>query len=199
MSALSKYEDAAEAFRQVHPIGSIVTADRMLAWAETHANGLASDLLIADPSKKLATLRRHLNDGGGSRNLAETNRFYLEMEDSKRKTVIVRSLREYVSEQADQALDKSVVGAMKPINRSQKAIDDIKVEELTSEDREQLERQLQELVETAVPLRRVLSETVFNHWVGKLEAKGHSREAATHMIELMPTMSRLQKLLRLTS
>lgn len=199
MSALSKYEDAAAAFRQVHPIGSIVTADRMLAWAETHANGLASDLLIADPSKKLATLRRHLNDGGGSRNLPETDRFYLAMEDSKRKTVIVRSLREYVSEQADQALDKSVVGAMKPIKRSQKAIDDIKVEELESEDREQLERQLQELVETAVPLRRVFSETVINHWVGKLEAKGHSREAATHMIELMPTMSRLQKLLRLTS
>lgn len=198
MVALSRYEGAAAAFLKAHPIGTVVTPDRMLTWAADHANGLATDLLIGDPNKQLSALRRHLNDGGASRSFAESNRFHLVVTDAKRRTVLVQSLHEYVSEQADQAIGKSVVGAITPLNRSLKAGEDVKKEELSDEDQEDLERQMQELVEAAVPIRKVMSERVIAHWVSKLIVKGFTTEQARHMIDSAPMMIRAHKLLKLT-
>jgi hypothetical protein len=200
MAELSKYEDAAKAFLKKHPLGSVVTPEKVLDWAEKFGDGLASDMLVSDPSKKISALRRHLNDGAASRNLAEANRFHLAIEDAKRKTMRVVSLADHVKQQADQAIDKSIVGALSPINRSQKAIDDIKLEEVENEElRQELERQLAEMVEAAVPLKRVLSQQLQNHWIGKLEAKGLSRQEAQRLIEMAPTVSRLGRLMRYTA
>jgi hypothetical protein len=198
MVALSKYEDAAKAFLKAHPIGTVITSDRMLDWAGDHANGLAADLLIPDPNKRLGSIRRHLNDGGASRSFAESNRFYLAVTDAKRKTLLVQSLFEHVSEQADEAVGKAVVGALTPINRSLKASEDVKKEELSEEDQAELEQQMQELIETAVPFRKVCSERVIAHWVGKLITKGFTAEQAKHMIDSAPMMIRAHRLLKLT-
>ena len=199
MVAVSKYEGAAQAFLKEHPIGSVVTVDRMFNWASTYADGLASDLLIEDPTKRFTALRRHLNEGGASRNLAEEGRFVLVVEDIKRKTSVVRSLTEHVSEQAGMALEKAVSGAITPIKRSQRALDDIKVEELPEEQRQEIEQQIHELVESAVPIRKVLSEQLTNHYVGKLITKGYNEQQARDMIAMAPTLTRAAKLLKYTS
>lgn len=197
MVALSKYEDAATAFLKAHPIGTTVTPDRMVSWATEHADGLDTDLLIGDPDKRLSALRRHLNNGASSRNLPEEKRFYLVIEDAKRKTMLVQSLVERTKEQADIAFDKSLRGAMSPITQSQRAIEDHKLEELSSEDREELEAILSELVESQQPLRNVLSQRNIDVYAKKLIAKGYSQQQAGDLLELMPSFSRFAKNQRL--
>ncbi len=199
MPALSKYEDAAAAFIVAHPAGTPVGPDRLVNWAAGHANGLQTDLLIGDPDKRVSALRRHLNNGGASRNLTEDQRFYIVVEDAKRKMMRVQSLADRAKEQADQAFGKSVIGAITPIKRSQKAIDDIKLEELTNDKRHELEDMLKELVETAAPLRTLLSAQVINHWSKKLEAKGYTRQQARDMIEHAPFLLQASKLLKATA
>src|SRR5262245_57777551 len=196
---VSKFEDAAQAFLTVHPIGTVVTPDRLLKWAAEHGNGLATDLLIDDPGKKLSALRRHLNHGAASRNVAEEKRFYLDLEDAKRRTVRVERLSDHVNRQAEDAFGRSVTGALTPLKRSERAISDIKVEELDETERQALEEQAEALIRTMQPLRMLLSEQVSNRWVAKLEAKGYTKEQAKSLIEVLPTLQKYQKLLKATA
>ena len=138
MVALSKYEDSAVAFLGTYPVGTVVAPGEVIEWATDHGNGLATDLLISDPGKRVSALRRHLNNGASSYNLSEDQRFYLALEDTKRKTMLVKSLADHTSEQANSAVGKSMRGAMTPIKRSLKAIEDHKLDELPDEKRTQL-------------------------------------------------------------
>src|SRR5262245_9377388 len=101
--AFVQYEDAAAAFLQEYPLGTKVRGEEIIAWSQDHADGLASDLLIGDDSKKLTALRRHLNSGAASRRFAEDERFVIDVSDAKRKVFVVRKLAEYVSGKAAQA------------------------------------------------------------------------------------------------
>lgn len=198
MAALNKYESSAKAFLAAYPYGSIVRPEQIVDWATEHADGLKTDLLLDDPDKRLNALRRHLNAGGASRNLTEDERFYIAIEDTKHKTMLVKSLAEHVNDQAEMAFDKSISGAIAPIKRSQKAIDDIRLEQVENETlRENLETQLRELVETAEPLRNLLSKQNIDRHAKRLEAKGYSSQQARDLLELMPTFSRFAKTQRL--
>lgn len=199
MPMLSKYEDAAQALLSQYPVGSLVGPDDLINWATEHGNGLAADLLIGDPGKKIGALRRHLNHGGASRNLAEEKRFYLDMEDVKRKTMVVKALAEHTAEQAEASFGKSMLGAISPLKRAQRAIDDVKLDELSTEMREELEQQLQELVATAEPLRNLLSKQNIDRHAKRLEAKGYTPQQARDLLEMMPTFTRFQKLQRAIS
>jgi hypothetical protein len=196
--SLSKYEDAALAFLKDHAIGSIVTADRLVNWAQVtdgEAAVLKSDLLVDDPAKRLSALRRHLNLGGASRNLDESQRFCLVIEDAKRKTMSVRSLQEHVRDQNDDAFAKSVRGAVSPVKRQQRALDDIKLEEVSPEVREDIEAKLRAFVDYYTPLRKFLSEAVINREVQRLMAKGNSEATARMMLEMAPSLLGSHKLL----
>jgi DNA-binding transcriptional ArsR family regulator len=194
MVALSKYEEAASAFLEKHPVGTIVPPDRMVKWAHDHGNGLAPDLLIDDPSKRLSALRRHLNHGGASRNLTEDERFYLAIEDKERKTLLVQSLVDYTREKADVVFDKSINGAMNPLKKMHQQIDDHKLEELSPETREELEQRIKELVDAVAPLRTLLSQQNIDRHAKRLEAKGYTAKQARDLLELMPQFSRFTKL-----
>jgi hypothetical protein len=193
-----KYEDAAAAFLQKYPLGTKVRGEDIIAWAETHANGLASDLLIDDDSKKLGALRRHLNTGAASRSFAEDERFVIDVNDAKRKVFTVCRLADYVHAKSEMAFTKSVSGALSPLKQSQKAIEDIKTEELEDAERIALENRMQELVSTMTPLRKVLNEASVNRYVLVLESNGYSKEQALNLVELLPQMQREIKLINST-
>jgi hypothetical protein len=199
MPQLSKYEDSAQAFLQAYPVGSVVTADAMLTWATHYGNGLAMDLLLDDPGKKLSAIRRHLNQGASSRNLAEEKRFYLIIEDPRRKTVRVERLAAHVNRQAEEAFGKSVTGALNPLRQSERAISDIKTEELEADEQQALEEQAEALIKTMQPLRMLFSEQVQTRWVAKLEAKGFTPDQARSLAEFLPTLQKYQKLLKVTT
>jgi hypothetical protein len=194
-----QYEEAASAFREGYPIGSTVRGSDIITWAKEHGNGLSNDLKVVGLSKQLNSLRRHLNAGGASRSFAEEERFVLAVEDAKREIFLVQSLAEYVHQKAEESFGKSVRGAMSPLRSAKSSIGDIKLEELPEDKRKALELQLQEIVETAEPLRKVLSDQCIKKFVHKLEAKGYSNKQARDLIEIMPQMQKLQKLLNITS
>jgi hypothetical protein len=199
MVALSAYEDTAAAFLSQFPIGSTVTGEGLVKFAQKHKNGLAGDLLIEDPRKRLSSMRRHVNNGAASRNFSEEERFFLAIEDAKRQTFVVRSLADHVMAQADTAVDRSVVGALSPLRRSTKALNDIKVDELSPEQQQELGAQLELLKEVAAPLKTLFADQIISHWSKKLIAAGMTAQQARHVLEAMPTISRAMKLLKYTN
>lgn len=196
---LSKYEGAATAFLKAYPVGTSLYGDELLGWAADHKNGLATDMLIDDPKKRLSAIRRHLNAGGSSRNLAEANRFYLDMVDSKQTAMTVVSFAEYSIEQADASLEKSIKGAISPGIRAKSNLEAVKTDELSDEDRELHDQWLAELVEREVPLKKLLGEQLIDHYVRMLVAeKGITPEAARGVLDAAPVLSGYQKLLKFT-
>jgi len=194
-----KYEDAAASFLQQHPLESKVRGEDIITFARDHANGLASDLLVGDDSKKVSALRRHLNSGGASRSFAEEERFCIDVSDAKRKIFVVRKLADYVHDKATAAFGKSVHGALMPINNSKKAIEDIKLDELDEDQREALEARMNELTAIQVPLKKLFNDQTIKRWTFRLEQKGYSKEQARNLVELLPTLSKEMKLLKATS
>jgi hypothetical protein len=106
---LIEYEDAARAFLKSFPAGSTVRGDELLTWAAEYANGLASDLLVGHPGKKLNSLRRHLNMGAASRAFAEADRFFIEVIESKKKVFKVRTLADYKEQTDDTHVHRGVL------------------------------------------------------------------------------------------
>src|SRR5262245_11211483 len=135
--ALSSYESIAQSFVEDHPIGSPVTVEHLLAWTAQRAHGhvIGSDLKIPDPRKKLGTLRRHLNEGARSQNVTEDRRFIILVEDAKRARFVVVGYRQYSHERAIQAFVRSAGGAIAPINSALKLLEDVKVDELSDDER----------------------------------------------------------------
>jgi hypothetical protein len=199
VSTMLKYEDAAAAFLQQFPLDTKVRGEDIVTFAQDHANGLANDLLIGDDSKKLSAVRRHLNSGGASRSFAEEERFYIDVSDAKRKIYVIRKLADYVHDKATMAFGKSVNGALSPINTSKRAIEDIKLEELDGEERQALEARMNELTAIQVPLKKLFNDQTIKRWIFRLEQKGYSKEQARNLVELLPTLSKEMKLLKVTS
>jgi hypothetical protein len=196
--SIAKYEDAAQAFLQAHPVGSTVRADQIITWAHDHADGLASDLLVDDTSKKLSALRRHLNTGATSLNLAETDRFYLDVTDAKRGLFIVREYAEYVERKAEGSFGKAVKGALAPFRQSAKAYASVKLEALDDDRRAQIEAKIKENADTYIPFQKVCSEQVVGVATRKLMAKGCTKEQARIMIEMW-AQPQIQNLLDYTN
>lgn len=199
MSMLTKFENTAAAFIQVYPIGTEVHGDELVEWARNHANGLATDLLIADEGKKLSALRRHINSGASSRNFAESERFYVEITDAKRRSYRVTRLLDHVQVKAATAFGKSARAALAPITSSQRALKDVKMVELTPEERKVCETQMNDLINLQVPLKKIYHEVVVERWVARLEAKGYSRAQALALTEILGSLRAEMKLMTLTS
>jgi hypothetical protein len=195
MASLMKYEDAAAAFLQVYPLGTKVRGEEIIAWATAHSDGLASDLLIDDDTKRLSALRRHLNTGASSRSFAEDERFVINISDAKRKIFTVQRLADHVHDKAAAAFDRSVTSAMSPLKASLKAVEDIKLDELDDEDRAELEARVDELTKLQTPLKSLFKAQTVERWVLRLEAKGYSRDQALNIVELLPTLRREMKLI----
>jgi len=194
--ALSKYEDAAKAFLDDHPIGTIVRAEKMLEWAAEKGNGLASDLLIDDANKRVSAIRRHLNSGGSSRNFSEASRFIVEVEDAKRKTFRVRRLFDYVGAQADVAFNKAAKGALAPLKRSKRALEDIKSEELDDDEQKAWEAWTLDITESVRPFGQLISDRVYQRAIKRLEAKGFTKEHARLWLDIVPQLAADVKLIK---
>jgi hypothetical protein len=194
-----RFEDAAATFLQTYPLGTKVRGEEIITWAEAHADGLKSDLLIDDDGKKLSALRRHLNAGAASRSFKEDERFVIDVSDAKRKVFVVRRLADYVHDKATAAFGKSVNGALSPLNGSIKAIEDIDLTDLDNDDRKALEQRMNELTTIQTPLKKLFNDQTIERWVFRLEAKGYSKQQARDLVELLPTLQREMKILRATT
>src|SRR5262245_11816846 len=172
MAALSRYENAARAFLKAFPIGSDIAAEEMLDWAQEHADGLAADMLISEPGKRISSVRRHLNDGGASRNLAESDRFYIEWKDKEDKTFVILAFHAYQSDKADNALGAAMVGALRPFEKAQQGLKRIRPEDLDDETAKAIRQKMADIVENAKPLRDVFSQRWNQQCIGRLVAKG---------------------------
>jgi len=197
--ALEQHKDAAAAFLQAYPLGTKVRGEEIIAWAHDHSDGLASDLLIGDEGKKLSALRRHLNSGAASREFVEAERYVIDIEDAKRKVFVVRNLAEFVNIRSAATFSKSVNGAIAPIKAQQKAIDDIKLEELDEDLRKELEQHKKEADVALAPIKKLFNQQAIDRWVLRLEADGYTKEQALALMKRLPTYQREMKILRATS
>jgi len=199
MASFTKFEDTAASFLQAYPIGAKVRGEEILDWATQHANGLAADLAIDRDDKKLLAVRRHINSGAASRNFVEAERFYIDVEDAKRKTFAVIRLADHVQSKATAAFGKSVSAALSPIKSSIASIDDLKLDQLSDQDRKTLEERMTELIDILTPLKKVFHEKTIERWVLRLVARGYTKEQAHNLIELLPTLRRELKLIDQTT
>lgn len=199
MADFTGYEDAAAAFLQQFPLGTKVSGEEIIVFAEEHRNGLTADLLIGGDGKKLSSLRRHLNAGGASRRFAEDERFYILTSDAKRKIFTVRRLADHVQSKASAVFSKTAKGALAPIKLSRKEIDDLKLEELDDDQRQELEAKRVEYTKLEVPLKKLLNATAIERWTDRLVSKGYSPQQATQLIKDMGSMQLEMKLIAMTS
>lgn len=201
MAEVSRYENIAQSFFAEHPIGTTVTASALQKWVANHADGavLKADLHIEDPDKRLAALRRHLNDGGRSNAMSENQRFQVHVDDAKRKTFVVRAHADVAKEQAAGAIGKSIIGALSPLKRGTKAIDAVKLDELPEIEQQAFNEARANIAAIEAAIKPTLAQEVDRIWAARMAQLGVSTEQARKIRESLPVISRLQKLLRATA
>jgi hypothetical protein len=91
-----RYVAAAKAFLTMHPLGTTVRGEAIIAWARDHAAALAHDLLVCDRRRQIGSLCRHLNMGGSARSCPKADRFRIEVADKTRDLYLVRPLAEVI-------------------------------------------------------------------------------------------------------
>jgi hypothetical protein len=198
MPVLSKFEDVWQALLRQYPMGTIVHGEELIDFVEELPNGHAikDDLLVADPGKQVSAIRRHFNHGGSSRNLSELERGVLEVVDAKRKTFRVITLASHTIGNTDGTFIKSGFGAINPIKRQMSAMQDIKKEELSDEQRTELERDLDFTANAFVPLAKIVHATTINRAVNVLVSKGVPEANASVLLELQGMMTQYGRLLK---
>lgn len=196
MAELSKYENVAQDFLKEFPIGTDLTAERLLKWLEQKANGhiIGSDLSIEDPRRKLSAVRRHLNEGARSQNVAEDHRFVLQVTDAKRGRFAVVSYMQHAHMTAAQAFLRSAGGAMAPIKGAYGILEDIKVEELSDDEKQQVDRDRKNLEALKEPLQKMYNDEADRRMVGALVDRGQTEQQARLLLESMSTLGPLQSL-----
>jgi hypothetical protein len=195
---VSSYDDIAQVFLTDHPVGTALTSERLLAWVEQHANGhiLRSDLSIPDPHKKLTALRRHLNQGARTQNVAEDRRFIIMSVDPKRGALSIMSLAEHAHRQATQAWVRSAGAAIAPINSALRRLEDIKVDELPDELHREIVKDRENLEADKEPIRQVYLEQADRRMVTALIDRGNTEQQARALLASMHTIAPYQKLLQ---
>lgn len=200
MPVLSKFEDAWRQFLPDYPMTTVVHGEDLIDFVtDLDRHVIQDDLLIADPGKQINAIRRHLNHGGSSRNLPEAERGVLEVVDAKRKTYKVVALASHTIGATDGTFIKMGYGALNPIKRQISALRDIKKEELSDEQRGELERDLEFSVNAFVPVAKVVNQTTINRAVSVLVAKGVPEANARVLLELHGMMTQYGRLLKLSS
>jgi hypothetical protein len=197
----SKYVGACKAFLKAYPFRTTLTAVALLQWATEQGNGsnvFAADLAIDDPGKRLNAIRRHLNDGCRVGDLPENERFVLQIDDRQLKTYFVQPYADMAIEFAAASIGTSVTGALRPLNRSQKIYDSIAVEELSDEDKAELEGQISHVLAMQEAIKPVLGAEVRRIATAEWRKLGLTNEQAEKALRGLPVMNRLQKLLDMT-
>lgn len=198
MPTVSNHEEIGQEFLVDHPIGTIVSAGSMQTWVKEHANGsmIGDDLHISDPARRIAALRRHLNDGGASSNLDQENRFVLEIEDARAKTFVVRRHSDVAHAKATDAIGKSVMQAMSPLRAGERAVDAVKLDELPDIERKALEMARENVAAMKAAIRPTFEQEVDRIWIAEMARRGIPAEIAYKVREALPNLNKVQKLLR---
>jgi hypothetical protein len=196
----NRYEEISQSFLGDHPYGTIVTPNGLQTWVASHADGavLKADLAIEDPGKRLNALKRHLNSGGQSDALPESEQFVLESEDRKRGTLLVRRFSEVAHEQIKSTLTNVVKGTMSPIKREKRTYHAIKLDELSPDEREAIQAAHENAVALETSVKPVLNAQIDHIWVTEMERRGISADQARKIRDALPVMTQFQKLLRAT-
>lgn len=197
----SKFETVAQSFLEAYPFGSTVTGSQLTKWVADNSDGamIKPDLAISDPDKRLNALRRHLNHGGRSDNLPEERRFVLEVDDPKRKVYLVRPHADVAKEEATGAVGKSIMGALAPLKRGQRAINGVKLEEVPEIERKVLEIARDNIEAMEKVVKPTMAQEVDRIWIAEMARRGIPSDQALKIREALPEMQRLQKLLKATS
>jgi HAMP domain-containing protein len=198
MATLNRYEDVAAAFLAEFPIGTVVGAEEIDKFANDRKDGLAADLLVDDVTRRISSVRRHLNSGASSRSFAESDRYYIDVEDAKNKTFVVKALAAHVFAKAELAFSKSVTGALSPLKLAQRELENTKTRELTPEQRAAFEAKCEEIIETMQPIKQVLGEQTIERFTKRLVAQGYSKQQARDLVELLPQLKREMRLIAAT-
>jgi hypothetical protein len=195
---VSAYDDIAQVFLSDHPIGTALTSERLLNWVQQRADGhiLRSDLNIADAHKKLTALRRHLNQGARTQNVAEDRRFIITIIDAKRGALSIMSLADHAHRQATEAWVRSAGAAIAPINSALRRLDDIKVDELPDERQREIVKDRENLEADKGPISQVYIEQADRRMVTALIERGNTEQQARALLASMHTLAPYQKLLR---
>jgi hypothetical protein len=195
---LSRYEDIAQAFLDDNPIGSMVTGEHLLEWIEQKANGhaIGADLSIEDPRKRLSTLRRHLNDGARTQNVAENRRFVVAVEDAKLSRYAIRAYVDAADERAAQAFLRSAGAALAPLDGALKMLNDVKRNELSPEKQQRHDSRRQDIETIREPVARVYRDETDRRAIGALIASGQTEQQARASLASLHVVAPYQKLLR---
>jgi hypothetical protein len=189
-NVLSRYEETAAAFRTAFSIGSVVRGEQLIEWAKQHPI-LTNDLSLDSARKRIAAIRRRLNEGGGSRAWHESERFIVEVVNAKHGVYGVTRLFDYAIQQAGTALERSERGALAPLERSQKMIDGLEREELENEARDFIETYEQQNADLHGSLTKLYRDLRLEDWIKRLMARGYSREEALEVTRGLPSSQRL--------
>jgi hypothetical protein len=198
MPEISAFENIAQSFLADHPIGTQVTGERMVNWVQQKANGhvIGADLNIPDPRKKLATIRRHLNEGARTQNVSQDRRYVITVEDARRATYNVVDYARYGHTKAIEAFVRSTGAAVAPINSAMRILDDQKLEELSAEKQSELNRDRSDLQAIKDPIRQLYMAETERRMVTALIAEGQTEAQARALLKGLSTIEPYQKLLK---
>jgi hypothetical protein len=198
MPEISAFENIAQSFLTDHPIGTQVTGERMVNWVQQKANGhvIGADLNIPDPRKKLATIRRHLNEGARTQNVAQDKRFVITVEDAKRATFSIVDYAHYGHAKAIEAFVRSAGAAIAPLNSAMRVLDDQKMEELSAEQQGELTRDRNDLQAIKDPIRQAYAGETDRRMIATLVAGGQTEAQARALLGTWRTIEPYQKLLK---
>jgi hypothetical protein len=198
----SKFVDACKAFLPVYPFGTTVTAVALLKFATEQGNGnnpFAAALAEPDPAVRLRKVRNGLNEGWRIGGLPENERAILEIEDTKLKTFFVQPWASMAIERAAAAIGQSVKGGLSPFIRAEKFHASVAVEELSDEDRAELEGRIQNVREMQAAIKPVYATEVRRIATAEWRKLGLTDEQAARALRGLPVMTQLQKLIDMTS
>ena len=197
----SKYVDACKAFLTAHPFGTTLTAVALLRFATDQGNGnnpFAAILAEPDPAVRLRKVRNGLNEGWRIGGMPEDERAILQIEDSKLKTFFVQPWASMAIERAAAAIGQSVKGGFSPFIRQKKFHDSVSLEELSEEDRTELEGRIQNVREMQAAIKPVYATEVRRIATAEWRKLGLTDEQAAKALRGLPVMTQLQKLIDMT-
>lgn len=166
---------------------------------ETGNNPFAAALAEPDPAARLRKIRNGLNEGWRVGGLPEDKRAILEIEDSKLKTYFVQPWASMAIERAASAIGQSVKGGLSPTIRAEKIYSSVAIDELSDEDRAELEDRIQNVREMNAAIKPVYAAQVRRIATAEWRKLGLTDEQAAKALRGLPIMTQLQKLIDMTT
>ena len=196
---LSPYEDLIPDFLVQFPIGSNVTGGALVRFVEDKApedHPIKDDL---DEDNPVAVIKRHIAHGAHSDSLPEAQRFVFVTVDAKRQLYSIKALSKHGLALASGSLLASVTAAMKPFKSATNSIDIVKVDELTDEDRDELEAARKLVEARKQPVAGVYMTQIKSEWRDTMKALGIDAATADRLLTGLPQYQAFVKMLTAAS